>query len=281
MLLFRSGIKFRNVFQRSVTTLKKQRTGSSPIGKFLVVVPFLCLGLGTWQVKRLKWKRGLIRSMNESLDNDAVPLPSHITQQALKGLEWKRVWIEGQLQHHQEMLVGPRTVDGFTGYHVVTPLIMGDGRRILVKRGWIPRELKDQKSRDPASMPQGKVRVEGLLRTHSDRPWYMQKDRLSKDEFFFVDVNEMSTLTGSEPLLLVQLAEPNETTAAAQNAAKDGFPIAEPREVKIFNSHMEYIITWYSLAAVSAVMLYYFRKNGRKTFQQDALNERIEAMKRL
>lgn len=69
----------------------------------------------------------------------------------------------GCFRHDQEILVGPRSREGSVGYHVITPLERENGSKILVNRGWIPRERKDQMTR-AKGLPTSVQNVEGLIR---------------------------------------------------------------------------------------------------------------------
>jgi surfeit locus 1 family protein len=66
--------------------------------------------------------------------------------------------------HTKEILLGPRTRgDGVSGYFLITPLRRENGSIVLVKRGWVPTEKREQSSR-PESLAEGVQEVEGLLR---------------------------------------------------------------------------------------------------------------------
>ena len=45
----------------------------------LALVPLTCFMLGTWQVKRLKWKSSLINEINHKIHQEPVPLPLNLT----------------------------------------------------------------------------------------------------------------------------------------------------------------------------------------------------------
>ncbi|RUP46122.1 SURF1 family-domain-containing protein [Jimgerdemannia flammicorona] len=71
--------------------------------------------------------------------------------------EYRRIRVTGHFLHDQEILLGPRTRgDGVSGYFLITPLEREDGSRILVKRGWVSREKKDQATRG-AGLTEGTV----------------------------------------------------------------------------------------------------------------------------
>ena len=59
------------------------------------------------------------------------------------------------------MLLDNRMLDAVVGYHVITPLLLGDGLpAVLIDRGWKARAA-DQRF-DMATPPAGPVTVEGL-----------------------------------------------------------------------------------------------------------------------
>lgn len=41
-------------------------------------MPIVCLGLGGWQVQRLRWKLDMIDQLEAKLNKDTVRLPSRI-----------------------------------------------------------------------------------------------------------------------------------------------------------------------------------------------------------
>lgn len=90
--------------------------------------------------------------------------------------------------------------DGKDGYLVITPLERGDGQStVLVNRGWIPKNLHDQKSR-PGGIPQGEVTVEGLLRSPWKKNMFTPNNSPEEGKFYFPDVKQMAELTGSQPV---------------------------------------------------------------------------------
>jgi surfeit locus 1 family protein len=119
------------------------------------------------------------------------------------------------------MLIGPRVKDGELGYMVVTPFEIdvapeyggggsgssnssdGQGRlpAVLVNRGWISKSMGDQRRRDRRhALPGGTVRVEGLLRKPWKKNMFTPDNRPDKGEFYFPDVEQMASLTGSQPI---------------------------------------------------------------------------------
>lgn len=161
--------------------------------------------LGTWQIYRLKWKTDLIAKCEDRLVRPPLPLPGRVDESAVSDFDFRRVYATGRFRHDQEMLVGPRMRDGEQGYMVVTPLERdGDpGATVLVNRGWVSKRMADQ-ARRPDSLPQGEVRVEGMLRQPWKKNLFTPDNRPEKGEFYFPDVKQMAALTGSQPVWIEQ-----------------------------------------------------------------------------
>lgn len=163
------------------------------------LIPITAFALGTWQVQRLGWKTDLIAKFEDRLVRDPLPLPPHIDPSAIHDFDYRRVVATGRLRHDQEMLIGPRMRDGQDGYMVVTPLVRKDGSTILVNRGWISKQHRDQRTR-PQGLPTGEVTIEGLLREPWKKNMFTPDNRPDKGEFYFPDVKQMAELTGAQPV---------------------------------------------------------------------------------
>jgi surfeit locus 1 family protein len=143
----------------------------------------------------------LIARLEDQLVREPLPLPPHVDVEAVPMFDHRRVLAEGVLRHDQEMLIGPRMRDGKEGFNVVTPFEREDGAsKILISRGWIEKEKKDQRTRGNEALPQGVVQIEGLLREPPKKNSFTPDNRPDKGEFYFPDVKQMAELTGSEPI---------------------------------------------------------------------------------
>jgi len=172
--------------------------GSLLLIKDAALIPLTAFALGTWQVQRLDWKSKLIAKFEDRLVRDPLPLPPHIDPAAIHDFDYRRIYATGQFRHDQEMLIGPRMHDGTDGYLVITPLERGgEGTTVLVNRGWISKKFKKQAHR-PDGLPQGVVTVEGLLREPWKKNMFTPENSPEKSEFYFPDVAQMASLTGSQ-----------------------------------------------------------------------------------
>ena len=61
------------------------------------------------------------------------------------------------------MILYGRSLDGQAGNHVLTPLVLADGRAVVVDRGWVPFEMDEPPVADGAPPGETEVEVEGTL----------------------------------------------------------------------------------------------------------------------
>ena len=97
--------------------------------------------LGFWQLDRLEQRRAFnatvaARWQEEPFDLVAEGLPDDLAE-----LEYRRVEVDGEFDYDNQIVLKERPRDGAPGVILVTPLVMDDGRAVLVARGWVPYHL--------------------------------------------------------------------------------------------------------------------------------------------
>jgi surfeit locus 1 family protein len=224
---------------------------------FTVPMLLLCLGLGFWQIQRLSWKEGLIAQRQAAVAAAPVPVPQ--TLEEARGMEFRHVTDDGVFLNDKEIFLGATSEAGAQGYQVLTPLLERDGRIIFVNRGYIPAELKDLAKR-AAGQIVGTVHVQGLLRLPSDgKPhWLLPDNRPDLNYWFWVDIPAMSA---ADKLDLDRVAPFYMDADATPNPG--GWPKGGVTRLTLPNDHLQYAITWFSLA-VALVVIYvlYHRRNA-------------------
>lgn len=184
---------------------KMARSGSQhgPGLIILAIIPLTAFVLGCWQVQRLGWKTELVARFEDRLTFPPLELPLRIDESMLESFDYRRVYARGKLRHDQEMLIGPRILDGEEGYTVVTPLERTDARgtvhKILCCRGWIKKDTAPQWFRkNSGGLPEGEVMIEGLLRIPPKGNMFTPHNEPEKGKWFFPSVGEMAEWTGSQ-----------------------------------------------------------------------------------
>ncbi|MEM8789011.1 MAG: SURF1 family protein [Pseudomonadota bacterium] len=188
----------------------------------------LLIGLCVWQVQRLAWKEALIAELGARAAAEPVPLPA-APQEALHA--FLSVTLEGRFDAgalhvlSSQRFVGP-------GFRVVAPFELGNGRRILVDRGFLPEAEK------AAPLDAGPVAFTATLLWPNERDMFTPEPNTARNIWFARDPEAMSAVLNTEPVLAVASAATGTPSPAPQSVG-----------VNLRNNHRQYAITWALLAA--------------------------------
>jgi surfeit locus 1 family protein len=123
--------------------------------------------LGFWQLDRHAQRQAVIRQVQSVqamplLDLNQSPLPAN-----LQDMEYRQVTVRGQYDFNNQLAlrnqVRARMSGTDPGIALVTPLLLSDGKAVLVERGWIPLEYSTPASWRQFDEP-GLVQVDGIIR---------------------------------------------------------------------------------------------------------------------
>jgi surfeit locus 1 family protein len=202
-------------------------------------------GLGFWQLDRRAWKQDLLAELDANLAAPAVTM----TVAPMSDLAWRRASFTGVWAASTPVQIRSRTLNGQVGSDYAAALALKDGDVIVVRLGWM---------RDPAAapaLPDGKVTVSGVL-FPTPRPTAFTPDNTPPDRWLWLD---------PKPIAESQGADAARTSTLALNllAAPKGLT-ARPARPNVPNDHLQYAMTWFSLAAALAVIvLVIFRRRAR------------------
>jgi len=214
----------------------------------LITIPavLIMLALGTWQVQRMVWKAELLQRVEQRVKAAPVPLPTTLSDP--ESFEFRPVTVSGRYLHDKEMRLMARPRQGQVGYEVLTPLQRTDGGGVvLVNRGFVPMDRRDPATR-PESRPEGELTLTGLVRLPQPAGWMQPENRPGADAWMRVDPPAMATamgLSGVAPLVVEALPDAGRTGVVLNGI--------QP-QVELPNNHLQYAITWYSLAATLIVI---------------------------
>jgi cytochrome oxidase assembly protein ShyY1 len=112
-------------------------------GLLLVAVAIGCVALGFWQLDRAAERRGIAKSIEKGRAAIAVSLNSRVLEpQSLTN--WTPAKAEGTWRDDLSVLLDNRNLEGRPGLWLATPLVLAEGRAVLVLRGWFARPLGAQ-----------------------------------------------------------------------------------------------------------------------------------------
>ena len=219
---------------------------------FTVPALIILVGLGTWQLHRLEWKRDLIDKLQTRSVAAAVALPRATDD--LANFEFQRVGARGRYRHDKEMYLVSRSLRGNPGFHVLTPFVLeGGAGTVLVNRGWIPFEKRAPETR-PEGQIDGVVPLDGIVRLQKEPGWFTPDNDPAKNTWYLVDTDAMSDWAG------LKLA-PGYYVVAEKIGAPGDFPVGRQWRLDIRNDHLEYALTWYGLAlALLVIYIVYHRR---------------------
>jgi len=197
------------------------------------------VSLGLWQAQRLAWKNEMLGQIEAQIAGPATPLDEAL---ARGPVEFEPISAEGRITGEEiHVLSSIKRVGAI--YRVVAAFETKGGRRILLDRGFIPVTAKA----DPR--PGGPAAIIGNFRTVDEADSYTPKPDRTANIWFARDVPAMAEALGTEPYLLI-LRETSESDPSVTP-----FPVDT---AGIPNDHLNYAITWFSLAAIWLGMTGYF-----------------------
>jgi len=229
----------------------------------LGIMPIFTFALGTWQLKRLKWKINLIDELEEKLQLQPLHLPSNINLLVIPEFVFRKVLIKGRYDHAHTMLLSPRVREGVHGVHVVTPLIRDNGTTVLVDRGFVSNDFVSSINSEAEN---GEVEVLGMLRISQARNTFTPDNNPEKGEWYWTDVEKMAETAGGkaanvQPVFIEQIFEGH--AGEANIKLSKGIPVGRAPTVDLRNAHLSYVITWYSLSVFTALMFFRVLLNKR------------------
>lgn len=219
-----------------------------------LIVLFVSLGL--WQLRRLDQRQTYNALLESRLE--AQPQPFDLlkeeydlaaSEEVENAAAYRRAEATGRFDAESEVLLRSRALDGQPGYHVLTPLLLGGNRALLVDRGWVPFEL-DEPPIAQAAPPTGEVRVTGILFPTQEQPTgFGAKDPAEGelDAVFYVNTERL------EQQLPYKL-EPIYLELGQQTPPQISQLPVHPMPPELTGgSHLGYALQWFSFAAIGVI----------------------------
>lgn len=219
----------------------------------------ILLSLGTWQLQRRVEKHELLDQMEARKAQAAAPVELLIPVGDYAA--FRKATALGEFDHTREAFVSvARTDNGPTepGFKVLTPFRLTGGDIILVDRGWIPQANRPRATRLKGQSA-GVVELEGALRKPSLGSSFTPPPDTTNRIFYARDSAAIAEFLG----ITLRTNLIFEATTKV-----DGGPEPRATAEKIPDNHLNYALTWYSLAIVLlAIYFIYHHRQGRLRFR--------------
>lgn len=207
---------------------------------FVIVFALVCVGLAQWQWARRLEAVAEIRTVAANWD----AAPSTLDEVLPRGedlpaeREWTPVALEGEYVIDEELLVRNRPLAGRPGFEVLVPLLLDDGRLMIVNRGWLPTGAEQDSPDAIPPAPEGRVDV--VVRVKPSEPQIAGRGA-PEGQIATIHLPELSerldtigeVVTGAYGLLDSETPAPPERPVAAARPIADEGP------------HLSYTFQWY------------------------------------
>ena len=217
---------------------------------FLLIVGVIGTGiliwLGVWQVQRLAWKQDVLARIEARISATPLPLASAVEPEFLR---YAPVEVTGTFgEDHVRMLASRKSVGPV--HRIIRPFETQTDGTILVDTGW---------QRDGTAVkaaPQGTLTLIGNLDAPNEADGFTPAPDLDANLWFARDVPALADVLGTRPILVVLRDAPESDLGVTP------WPVDT---AGIPNDHLQYAITWFSLALIWAAMTGYFLLRTRRS----------------
>jgi len=228
------------------STVEADADSKAPIRRSRVVptlATFVAIGVfvaaGNWQRDRMHQKEVLAEQLSAAATAPPQPLPGNDVD--WNAWRFRVVDVSGRFDAARQILIDNRVHDGRAGYHVVTPLLLDDGRAVLVNRGFAPAGAT-RAERPAAAPPTGAVRVQGRINPSPSRYLELGETKPSGNLWQNLDPVRFAAHSGLPvlPIVLEQVDGP-----------ADGLVRDWPKPDTGIDKHRIYMMQWYAFAALA------------------------------
>ena len=207
------------------------------------------IAAGQWQQRRMHEKESLRAKFDAATMLAPVALAELPGAADWSSLRYRAVTASGEYDARRQILLDNRVHGGHVGYHVITPLVLADGRAVLVNRGWTPQGASRAELPDVAP-PAGTAIVRGRIVVPATDTFQLTTDAIEGPVWQNVDTARFSAATGLAvlPILL-------EATDPAPVAERDD-ALVRDRAAPDFGveKHEIYMVQWYAFAALAIAL---------------------------
>jgi len=211
---------------------------------FVLGLVVTMVNLGFWQLRRLDEKRDRNALIEARMDQPVEPVEDLLAPGEDGGVDearFRQVTASGTYDDDATVVVRNRSQDGVAGAWLVTPLVVADGPRVGVLRGFVALDADGSAVRAPA--PAGEVTVEGLVVDPGSFDGTAPKDLAPL-------LAEGDTLPG---LVLADSSVPPEPDGAGPEDAEPGSIMPVPSPELSEGPHLGYAAQWFIFSTIAVV----------------------------
>ena len=153
---------------------------------FVLSVITLFCALGTWQLIRLQWKNTLIDQISEGLKSSPINYSDKVK------VNYQRVKIEGRYNFGKQIYLYSLNEKGQPGYDVITPFESLNSENVLVNRGWIQSNLKNNNIINKTIGS----KIQGLILRNIKPNIFKPENDIETNIWFSINLEQAKEVTG-------------------------------------------------------------------------------------
>jgi cytochrome oxidase assembly protein ShyY1 len=238
---------------------------------FTLVMLILFVGLGVWQLQRRVEKHALIAALDQRLAAAPVPLPPPSQWRTLTPAkdEFRRVRFTATYQSSLDAMVyssgsAIRGDISGPGTWAFMPARLPTGETIAINAGFVPNTMQDRGMQDravAALLTNKPVMMTGYIRFPEAAGMLTPAAEHTKRLWFARDQLAMAQALGWDHVapFYIDLETP---------VPASGIPKPGPLEVHLADNHMQYAITWFSLAFAVVIAFVAWLRTQRRAFSR-------------
>ncbi len=207
-----------------------------------VLMLIVLIGLGVWQLQRRAWKFGVLDAFAQAERNPPLPLTGNPAPFSI-------VSVTGTLRADLAASYAAELRVDVLGTQLIVPLERPAAPTVLADLGWVAGAAK-------VRLPSGTVTLTGFVRPGEHPGWFAATDNPARRLFYTLDPPAIGAglgLPSVAPFTVVALGGP----------APPGAPDPARHLPELPNNHLQYAITWFSLAAVLLAVFVLFVRRSR------------------
>ncbi len=214
-----------------------------PLSLGIFGVSVLCM-LGIWQVNRLSWKNNIIEEVSKSIKME----PQEINIDNInKNSQYLPVMAEGKFLENELHVLFSLKPYG-PGFKIIKPFKLNTNEVILVDLGFI-KESKKKLYREI-----NEIKISGNIFFPNETDSFTPEPNFNKNIWFSRDLEEISSYLSTLPIMVILSSKINEESL-----------IITPLTPNFVNNHLQYSVTWFSMAIawlfMSIYLIYKIVKN--------------------
>jgi cytochrome oxidase assembly protein ShyY1 len=239
-----------------MNTISTRRPGIIGFGIATLIIVATLLSLGFWQLQRRGEKHALIAALDARITEAPVALPTSDRWSTMSTArdEFRRVTFTATYKPQPDAMVyssgsGVRPdVPGAVTWAFL-PAALPNGATVVINTGFVQNTMQDRAQQDrvvKTLLTGAPVTMTGYLRYPETAGTLTPHDDVAKRLWFNRDQRAMATALGWGDVapFYVDLESP---------VPANGIPKPGPLVVRLKDDHMQYAITWFSLAAAVVI----------------------------